>query len=320
MSTTASSANRFGLTPTNRAVARLLEVLDLRRLGDHVFEGCSFDPAAGHLFGGQILAQAVAAADRADGEVSLHSLHANFLGRGTPAAPLLFEVSELRRSRAFRTQEVLARQGDKLILKMTVSRNDGGAGPEHQAPVVVSGAKPEGETFEAALVRALGGPADSAAEQSEDSHPAQRLAEKMAKSDREAPDSFELPIEIRSAPGMGLFSDIVGPPTAECWMRVRDDIGDDLALHRAVFVYASDYAIMAPAYKPHPFPVTAVESASLDHAVWFHRDFRIDDWLHLSMDSPIASGARATSRGLLHDGDGVLVASCVQEGLIRPFS
>jgi acyl-CoA thioesterase-2 len=102
-------------------------------------------------------------------------------------------------------------------------------------------------------------------------------------------------------------------------MRVRDALPDDPALHQCLFAYASDYAIMAPALNPHPMPVTALQSASLDHAIWFHRDFRIDEWLLFELDSPVAHGARGVGRGLLYTRDGLLVASCVQEGLLRPL-
>ena len=119
--------------------------------------------------------------------------------------------------------------------------------------------------------------------------------------------------------GVGLFSTDVKPPQARFWLRVRGELPDDPSLHQALFAYASDYAIMAPALNPHPISVTSLLSASLDHAVWFHRPFRMDEWLFFELDSPIASGGRGVGRGLLYTREGELVASCVQEGLLRPL-
>jgi acyl-CoA thioesterase len=128
--------------------------------------------------------------------------------------------------------------------------------------------------------------------------------------------------------------DEVEPPSGETYERAllrtmtpdaqrdsaEDAVPDDPALHQCLFAYASDYAIMAPIVQPHPVPITALQSASLDHAIWFHRDFRMDDWLLFELDSPVATGARGIGRGLLYSRDGALVASCVQEGLIRPVA
>jgi acyl-CoA thioesterase-2 len=127
-------------------------------------------------------------------------------------------------------------------------------------------------------------------------------------------------VEIRGSANAALFTDRVEPPRAHCWMRVRGALPDDPALHQCLFAYASDYTIMAPIVQPHPVPITVLQSASLDHAIWFHRDFRMDDWLLFQLDSPVATGARGIGRGLLYARDGTLLASCVQEGLIRPVA
>ena len=163
--------------------------------------------------------------------------------------------------------------------------------------------EPEGETYERGLLRAM----------------TPQGQEKKASLGPEEP-SFELPVEIRGVGGLALFTSEVRPPQARCWMRMRGALPDDPALHQCLFAYASDYAIMAPAVHPHPFPVTALQSASLDHAVWFHRPFRMDEWLLFELDSPVATGARGIGRGLLYTRDGQLVASCVQEALLRPLS
>jgi acyl-CoA thioesterase-2 len=190
---------------------------------------------------------------------------------------------------------VVASQHDTEIFEMGVSYHVEEVGPTHQIPMDEVG-PPAGEGYERALLRAM-----TPAGFEDDATP------------------FELPVEIRGVGGIGLFSSDVNPPQARCWMRLRDGIRDDPVLHQCVFAYASDYAIMVPAMNPHPMPVTALQSASLDHAVWFHRDFRMDEWLLFELDSPIATGARGVGRGLLYTRKGLLVASCVQESLLRPL-
>lgn len=252
-----------------------------------------------HLFGGLVLAQALAAAQReGDGRLA-NSLHASFLHRGNTREPIRHGVEVLRRSRAFTTVRVVARQGEQAILQMTVSFHDREAGLEHQIPMDEAG-PPSGEPYERALWRAMtpgarDDPADEAV-------------------------PFELAVEIRGDATDALFSDEVRPPRTRCWMRMRGAPPDDAALHQCLFAYASDYPIMAPMVRPHPARILEIQSASLDHAIWFHRDFRMDDWLLLELDSPVAAGARGVGRGLLYTRDGALVASCVQEGLLRTLA
>ena len=121
---------------------------------------------------------------------------------------------------------------------------------------------------------------------------------------------FELPVEIRAVGGLGLFSKDVRPPSARCWIRVRSSLPDDPALQQACFAYASDYAIMSAGLNPHPVSAMEMQTASLDHALWFHRPFRADEWLLFELDSPAAFGGRTVGRGLLYDAQGQLVASC----------
>jgi len=129
---------------------------------------------------------------------------------------------------------------------------------------------------------------------------------------------FVLPIEIRCEGELGLFSREVNPPDARCWMRVRGPLSDDQVLHQCLFAYASDSALCIPTLNPHTQPIMEFLSASLDHALWFHGPFRMDEWLLFELDSPVAGHARGVGRGLLYRRDGTLVASCVQEGLLRP--
>lgn len=242
-----------------------------------------------------MLAQALAAAHRERPGCLANSLHAAFLHRGNIADPIRYAVERLRRSRAFTTHQVTARQGGQVILQMTVSHHEPEEGLEHRIPMDAVG-PPSGETYERALWRAM---TPDAQLDDDDAIP------------------FELPVEIRGTSSRALFTDQVDPPRAHCWMRVRGALPDDPALHQCVFAYASDYAIMSPILHPHPVRVTALQTASLDHAIWFHDALRMDDWVLFELDSPVAGRARGLGRGLLYTTDGRLVASCVQEALIR---
>ena len=126
-----------------------------------------------------------------------------------------------------------------------------------------------------------------------------------------------LPVEIRGVDGIGLFRDEIAPPQARCWMRSRGALPDDPLVHQCLFAYASDYAMMMPVLNPHPLSIPTLRTTSLDHAVWFHRDFRMDDWVLFELDSPVSGGGRGVGRGLLYTRSGELVASSIQEGLLR---
>ncbi len=248
-----------------------------------------------HLFGGQVIAQALVAANRQAAGKPVHSLHASFLHRGTPKAPIDYEVEERRRSTSFLTFEVRARQEGKVILQSLISHHEPEPGLEHQMSLEEIG-EPEGELYEDAMMGAI---ADLAP-------------------DRDLGDGkVHLPIEIRGVGGLALFSKEMKAPNVRCWMRTRGSLPEDPALHQALFAYASDYPIMAPAIHPHPVTAMGMQSASLDHAIWFHRPFRFDTWTIFEIDSPICAGGRGMGRGLLYTREGELVASCVQEGLLR---
>lgn len=276
------------------AVASLLNVLDLNRLDDDTFVGDNPGLAGGHVFGGHVLAQALMASHRVVGGTLAHSMHAYFLHRGTPRQSIRYEVRPLRASRAFETFEVTAHQGDQVILQALTSHHIDEPGPSHQIPMDAVG-PPTGDGYEQALLRVM--------------VPAGREAQKF---------DFELPVEIRGVGALAMFSTEVKPPNERVFLRMRDKVPDDPALHQCLFAYASDYAIMAPALNAHPFPINGIQTASLDHALWFHAPMRIDDWMLFELDSPVGGHGRGLGRGLLFDGDGRLVASCVQEALMRP--
>jgi acyl-CoA thioesterase-2 len=276
-------------------LANLIIALEPTPIGNGVYRAGQPLDGGNHLFGGQVLAQALAAANRFVGGSLANSLHAYFLNRGNAQDPIEYAVAELRHSRTFQTVEVTATQTGTRILKLAASYHAAEPGPTHQIPMDDVG-PPRGEGYERALLRAM-----TPAGFEDDGMP------------------FELPVEIRGVGGIGLFNTEINPPQSRCWMRVRDALPDDPALHQCLFAYSSDYAIMAPALNPHPFPVTSLQSASLDHAIWFHREFRMDEWLLFELDSPVAHGARGIGRGLLYDREGMLVATCAQEALLRPL-
>jgi acyl-CoA thioesterase-2 len=272
---------------------QLLSCLALKNVGPDRWEGRSPDPDIGHLFGGQVLAQGLVAAHHSLGGGLAHSLHAHFLRRGTAARPIEFVVEGLRASRSFRTGSVTAVQDDAAIFQMTVSYHRDEPGPSHQIPMDAVG-DPEGEVYEDAILRA------------------------MSKIRGYDFAGRRLPLEIRGVGGIGIFSEEIKPPNARCWMRTRGALPDDPLFHQCLFAYASDYAMMMPVMNPHPISVPALRTASLDHAIWFHGDFRMDEWTLFEMDSPVTRGGRGIGRGLLYTRSGELVASSVQEALLRP--
>lgn len=274
------------------ALEELLRCLDLTPVSTDEWEGRSPNPDVPHLFGGQVVAQALAAAHRSLGSGLARSMHACFLSHGSSARPIRLVARSLRAGRSVRTGTVTALQDDDVLLHATVSYHRDEPGPSHQIPMDDVGL-PEGEAYEEGIERAMG----------------RVLGYELAKR--------RLPVEIRGVGGIGLFRDEIEPPQARCWMRSRGPLPDDPLVHQCLFAYASDYAMMMPVMNPHPVSIPALRSTSLDHAVWFHREFRMDDWVLFELDSPVSRGGRGLGRGLLYTRGGELVASCVQEGLLR---
>ena len=270
----------------------LVRSLDLEPVSANEWEGRSPEPDVPHLLGGHVVAQALAAAQRSLEGATARSMHATFLSRGSAALPIRFETNRLRTGRSVSTETVTARQGDDVLLHATVSFHREEPGPAHRVAMDDVG-PPEGELWEVALQRAV--------DRVDDYELINR----------------ELPLEIRGVGGIGLFRDETGPPQARCWVRGRGRLPDDPLVHQCLFAYASDYVMMLPVSNPLPVSVPALRTTSLDHAIWFHDDFRMDDWVLFELDSPVCRGGRGLGRGLLYTREGELVASCVQEGLVR---
>ncbi|MDX1515911.1 MAG: acyl-CoA thioesterase II [Woeseiaceae bacterium] len=275
----------------------LLELLQLERIEDNIFRGVSRDIGSPQVFGGQVLGQALTAAQHTvDGRLA-HSLHAYFLRRGDAAAPIVYEVDRARDGGSFSNRRVVAIQHGRPILNCAASFQKPEDGLEHQASMP-DVPPPDG-------LRTLH---DYAAELP-DCVP---LKTRRFISDKRA-------FDLRPVTPPQLGTREKRPPVNHVWLRAVDRLPDDLQLHQNLLAYVSDYELLGASTLPHglAFGRDNVILASLDHALWFHRALRVDEWLLYAIDSPNASGARGFSRGQLFTQDGTLVASAVQEGLVR---
>jgi acyl-CoA thioesterase-2 len=277
---------------------QLLGLLDLERIEENLFRGTSPQNGRDRIFGGQVLAQGLVAANRtAPPEREAHSLHGYFLRPGDPKLPILYEVDRIRDGRSFTTRRVRAIQRGEAIFNMAVSFQVPEEGLEHQREVDLC-FEPEGEPYEEAIRREIA-----------------RHGVVLEADDRR----FDLPLEVRSVGGMHFAGSAIEPPEMRTWIRARQRLADDLRLHQCLLAYASDLTLLVSAVKPHPIGMTSpgFRTASLDHAMWFHRPFRVDDWLLYAQESPISTRSRGFARGSFYTRSGELVASCAQEGLLR---
>jgi acyl-CoA thioesterase II len=275
----------------------LLRLLDLERLELDLFRGESRDIGSGRVFGGQVLAQALVAAGRTVEGRQAHSLHGYFLLPGDVRKPIVYQVDRIRDGRSFVTRRVMAIQEGWEIFSMLCSFHVDEPGIEHgAAPPDVPA--PETLPRELDLVRAM----------------ADRIPEHLRQVYTQ-----DRPIDFRPVAPVDPFAPEVRPPVKHVWLRAEGEMPEAPVLHQAVLAYASDYGLLGTALLPHGLTLfmRGMQAASLDHGVWFHRPFRVDDWLLYAMDAPAASGARGFTRGSVFARDGALVASTVQEGLLR---
>jgi acyl-CoA thioesterase-2 len=281
----------------SRAIAELLEVLELEKLEENLFRGRSPQDSWQRVFGGQVIGQALVAACRTVEDRQPHSMHAYFLLGGDPKVPIIYEVDRIRDGRSFTTRRVVAIQHGRPIFALTASFHLEEEGFEHGARMPDVPA-PE-DLPDEAEIRAGAIPSMS--------------PQVRAYFERERPIELRPVDHDRTAqadPHEGQF---------RVWIRTTGPLPDDPAIHRCVLAYASDFTLLDTSLVPHGQSVIQanIQAASLDHALWFHHPFRADDWLLYAQDSPSASGARGLSRGLVFDRSGRLVASVAQEGLIR---
>jgi len=275
----------------------LVALLKLERIEDNIFRGDSRDIGSAQVFGGQVLGQALSAAQHTVEDRVAHSLHAYFLRRGDMNAPSIYEVDRARDGGSFSTRRVVAIQHGRPILNMAASFQRTESGLSHQAgkPDVPG---PDG-------LRDL---ADLASEHLD------KLPEKLRRFMTD-----KRPFEFRPVEPVSLGASAPRAAVKHVWIRAVDALPDQHALHQNLLAYVSDFELLGTSTLPHGlhFGQGRVMMASLDHALWFHREFRLDDWLLYAMDSPNAAGARGFARGQLFTVDGTLVASTAQEGLVR---
>ena len=271
----------------------LITLLHLERIEDNIFRGESRDIGSAQVFGGQVLGQALSAAQHTVEDRDVHSLHAYFLRRGDMDSPIVYEVDRARDGGSFSNRRVVAIQHGRPILNLAASFQTPEQGLEHQASM----------------------PDVPPAEECEDilnsqSELIQQMPQKMRRHMAE-----KRAFELRPVPQ----PQESGSAWKYVWFKAVDTLPDKPTLHRNLLAYASDYELLATATIPHdvPFVTGGVIMASLDHALWFHRKVRIDDWLLYAIDSPNASGARGFARGQFFNQAGELIASTAQEGLMR---
>jgi acyl-CoA thioesterase-2 len=281
----------------SEAFSELLNLMRLETLEVNLFRGTSRDIGTQRVFGGQVLAQALLAASQTVEERLTHSLHAYFLRAGDPDAPIVYSVDRSRDGRSFSARRVVAIQHGRPIFTLAASFQVAEEGLEHQFDMPAVPA-PEDVPGMASLPR------------DECNH---------------IPDSMQRwldrfgPFEFRAVRGSDLDDRSPQPPYKDLWFKLHGELDDSPQLHRALLAYVSDFHLVGTATLPHG--ISWIEGnlmmASLDHAMWFHRDFRLDDWLLYSCDSPSTSSGRGLARGMIYDRQGRLVASTAQEGVIR---
>ncbi|MEN4903730.1 acyl-CoA thioesterase II [Luteimonas sp. TWI1416] len=279
-------------------VSELIDLLSLERLEDNLFRGQSRDIGTKYVFGGQVLGQALSAAQATmTAPRPAHSLHAYFLRAGDVDAPIVYDVDRTRDGGSFSVRRVTAIQHGKVIFFCAASFQEAEAGATHQLTM------PE-----------VPAPEDIAPQ---DPLPAEVLARLPVKVQRWLDRSG--PFEFRHVYPRDELQPPKRPPFQQVWFRLSERVGDAPSLHRALLAYASDFHLLGTATFPHgiSYYQPNVQMASLDHALWFHRPFRVDEWLLYSLDSPSAQDARGLARGQIFDRTGRLVASSAQEGMIR---
>lgn len=275
----------------------LVETLQLERIEENLYRGTSPDTQPGRIFGGQVIAQSLLAAYETVESRVCHSLHCYFIRPGDPTTPIVFEVDRSRDGGSFTTRRVVAIQRGKQIFNLAASFKDPEEGFHHQAPM------PEGPHW------------------SELKDQMEVMAELM----KDAPEAAKrwlkrpMPIEMRSKDARTYWMDGPKDPVSQNWFRCRTPIGDDAHMHQVILAYASDMNLLSTAMRPHGvhWQTPGFQSASLDHAMWFHKPTDFNQWHLYVHDSPSASDGRGLIRGAIYAEDGTLVASVAQEGLMR---
>lgn len=278
---------------------KLSELLSLEPIEIGLFRGESWDLGFRALFGGQVMGQALAAAQQTlpDGNIS-HSFHSYFLLPGDANMPVVYDVENVRDGRSFSSRRIKAIQKGKVIFSMTASFQKPEQGLEHQYAQMPDVPGPEEVEPDIKFY-------DKSYDQ---------ISERM----REAL-SYHKPLDIRTVQTIDPFEPEVSEPKRYIWMKADEVFGNNVHMNQAALAYASDYHFLATSLQPHGISVRNKQliMATIDHAMWFHHEFRFDEWLLYSADSPFSGGARGLVRGQFFNQNGLLVASTMQEGLMR---
>lgn len=283
----------------SQAMQKVLSILDLEAAGENRFTGRSPQSGWQRVFGGQVIGQALVAAQRTvDAARHVHSLHCYFMRPGDPAIPIDYSVDRIRDGGSFNTRRVVAEQDGRAIFSLSASFQQDEPGLDHFMPMPPEVPTPEALMGESQLIESF--------------------IDKVPENIRRY-WLRERPIELRPVSFTHYVSREKLPPVQHVWVRATGPVPDDRALQAAVLAYLSDMTLLDTSLFAHGRAIfdPDLQVASLDHAMWFHRPHKLDDWLLYAQDSPNASGARGFTRGGLYTRDGVLVASVAQEGLIR---
>ncbi|EKN3500487.1 acyl-CoA thioesterase II [Yersinia enterocolitica] len=282
----------------SQALKKLLDLLFLEKIEEGIFRGQSEDLGLRQVFGGQVVGQAIYAAKQTvPTDRVVHSFHSYFLRPGDSSKPIIYDVETLRDGNSFSARRVSAIQNGKPIFYMTASFQSQEEGFEHQN-TMPDVPPPEGLMSETDIARKF----------------AHLIPEKVR-------DKFigHQPIEMRQVKFHNPLQGSTAEPNRYVWFKANGEMPDDLRVHQYLLGYASDFNFLPTALQPHGigFLEPGVQIATIDHSMWFHRPFRLDDWLLYAVESTSASGARGFVRGQIYNREGVLVASTVQEGVIR---
>lgn len=283
----------------SEAMKELLSILDLETLEHNLFRGRSPQVGWQRVFGGQVIGQALVAAQRTvEKERHVHSLHAYFMRPGDPAVPIIYEVDRIRDGSSFTTRRVVAVQHGHAIFSLSCSFQVEEDGLSHQKPMPEDVPPPEKLMSDRQLKEQY-------------LHLAPENVRKYWERDR--------PIEMKPVSLTHYFSRDKLPPKQDVWIRATGPVPDDRAIQAAVLAYISDMTLLDTSLYAHGRSIfdRDLQVASLDHAMWFHHPCRLDDWLLYTQDSPSAAGARGFNRGSIYTREGILIASVAQEGLIR---
>jgi acyl-CoA thioesterase-2 len=280
------------MDPSLYNTQEILNLLKLEQTGEDRYRGQSHFMGSPNVFGGQVLGQSLYAAAVTVPERRIHSLHSMFLLPGNHRLPIDYEVERVRDGGSFSTRRVVAYQEERRIFVMSASFQNEEQGLEHQRPAPAS---PDPETLSSSVEE----------------------FKKLAETGKRL--FMPVPVEFRADHDGGLYGGHIGKPNKQLWIRAPLALPDDTLLHESLFAYVSDYGLLWTALQPHGIFMgdPRLQIASLDHTIWFHRPFRMDEWLLFAMESPNASGGRGLCFAHVFNRKGELVATLAQEGLIR---